>query len=232
MYHSVTRDETAGRGLTISESKLEAQFKYLKETGYTSLHFGDLQKLQSLKDFPEKAIIITFDDAYVNQLELAYPLLKRYKLKACFYVPLAYVGGTDAWDGGLEAIMNQQQLKSLDSEIIELGLHSFKHSRYTELDANEIQKDFDYCRATQEQLGLKMHHSLAFPYGSYYKKGLKKKNFIQLLKQNNIDFAMRIGNKVNAFPFKNNYRIKRLGIKGEDSLEDFKRKIKKGKSWF
>src|SRR5690554_1816105 len=128
MYHSVSRNLQESQGLTIATSKLEEQFAYLKVNGYQSLHFKELQNIKGPKQFPEKAFIITFDDVYVSQLELAYPLLKKYGLKACFYAPLKYLNQTDIWNTNKEPIMSVAQLQSLDPDVVELGLHSFAHN--------------------------------------------------------------------------------------------------------
>lgn len=232
MYHSVSTNANQSKGLTIFIENLEAQFQFLKANGYTSLHFNDLQNLINSENLPEKAVIITFDDVYVNQLEYAYPLLQKYGLKACFYIPFQYVGDVNKWDKGEEPIMSIAQLKVLDSKTIELGLHSFEHRRYTELSHEEIQEDFDRCKEFIKDNELKVHNTLAYPYGKYPKKGKEKKNFLKVLNKNKIAYGLRIGNYVNKFPFKNNYEVQRLDIKGEDTLRTFERKLRKGKSWF
>ena len=232
MYHSVSANANDSKGLTISTSNLETQFKFLKDNGYTSLHFNDLQNLKTPQDFPEKAVIITFDDVYVNQLEYAYPLLQQYGLKACFYIPLQYVGGVNEWDQGQEPILSVAQLKSLDSKTIELGLHSFEHKRYDKMTTQEIALDFEKCIASQDKYQLDLSNILAYPYGKYPKKGKEKQQFFELLNGFKAAYGLRIGNRVNTFPFKNNYEVQRLDIKGEDTLKSFERKLKKGKSWF
>ncbi|GGG57487.1 polysaccharide deacetylase family protein [Bizionia arctica] len=232
MYHSVSANLEESRDLTIAVSKLEEQFSYLKENGYQTLHFKDLQHLTGPADFPKKAVIITFDDVYINQLELAYPLLKKYGLKACFYVPFKYVNGTDSWNTDEEKIMSVTQLKSLDSEIVELGLHSFSHKKYDEMSVEDIQVDFDTCKDFIVRNNLEIHNTLAYPYGKYPRKGKAQEQFFSLLNKNQIAYGLRIGNRVNKFPFRNNYEIERLDIKGEDSLATFKRKLKIGKLFF
>ncbi|WGD33969.1 polysaccharide deacetylase family protein [Olleya sp. YS] len=232
MYHSVTTQSSKSRGLTIDVQKLEEQLLFLKSEGYTTLHFKDLQQFSSAKDFPGKAVIITFDDVYVNQLELAYPLFVKHHLKACFYIPFKYVGGVNTWDEGVEPIMSVAQLQSLDSEVIELGLHSFAHQRYDQLSLEAIQKDFDLCKDFIVENKLDINNTLAYPYGKYPKAGEEQHAFFKCLKENNIAYGLRIGNRVNRFPFKNHYEIQRLDIKGEDSLKTFKRKLKKGKRLF
>jgi peptidoglycan/xylan/chitin deacetylase (PgdA/CDA1 family) len=232
MYHSVSANLHESKDLTIAVSKLEEQFVFLKENGYQSLHFKDLQDIKGPADFPKKAVIITFDDVYVNQLELAYPLLKKYDLKACFYVPFKYVNGTDSWNTDDEKIMSIEQLKSLDSEVVELGLHSFSHKKYDEMTLEDIQADFDLCKEFIIDNHLEVHNTLAYPYGKFPRKGAPQEQFFDLLNKNQIAYGLRIGNRVNKFPFRNNYEIQRLDIKGEDSLATFKRKLKIGKLFF
>lgn len=232
MYHSVSDRLSESKGLTIAAEKLEEQFKFLVANGYTSLHFKELQGFLSPDQFPEKAVIITFDDVYVNQLELAYPLLQKYNLKACFYIPFQYVGATDDWSSGQETIMSVEQLKSLNPNIIELGLHSFAHKKYDEISEDEVQEDFDKCKAFIKEHDLDIHNTLAYPYGKYPKKGDYNIAFFKSLNTNRIAYGLRIGNRVNHYPFSNNYEVQRIDIRGEDSLKAFQKKLKKGKSWF
>ncbi len=232
MYHSVTANANESKGLTISIKNLETQFKFLKENGYTSLHFDDLQSLKKPTDFPEKTVIITFDDVYVNQLEYAYPLLQKYELKACFYIPFQYIGAVNAWDKDNEPIMTVEQLKAMDSKTIELGLHSFEHRRYSDLSIETIQEDFDKCKAFIIENTLNVNNTLAYPYGNFPKKTQEQLAFFNILNENKIAYGLRIGNRVNTFPFKDNYQVQRLDIKGEDSLKAFEKKLKKGKRWF
>jgi len=232
MYHNVSEANTSSKGLTISIEKLEEQFKYLKDKGYTTLHFKDLQALKGPSDYPEKAVIITFDDVYVNQLEYAYPLLQQYGLKASFYIPFKYVGGNDDWNDGTEAIMSVTQLQLLNPEIIELGLHSFAHGNYSEMSVESIQEDFDKCKTFIIEHNLEIHNTLAYPYGKFPRKGEVQQAFFNTLHNNRVAYGLRIGNRVNNFPFKNNYEVQRIDIKGEDSLATFKKKLKRGKSWF
>ncbi|AXG70308.1 poly-beta-1,6-N-acetyl-D-glucosamine N-deacetylase [Kordia sp. SMS9] len=232
MYHAVTTETSQSNGLTISVEHLEAQFRYLHENGYTSLHFSDLQQLTSPSDFPQKAVIITFDDVYVNQLELAYPLLKKYGLKACFFIPFQYVNGVDAWNTSQLKLMSVAQLKSMDEATIELGLHSFAHKKYDVLSATEIDEDFKKCKQFIVGNQLNVSNVLAYPYGKFPRKNPAQNTFFDLLVKHQVSYGLRIGNRVNTFPFKDNYQVQRLDIKGEDSLKKFKSKLRKGKSLF
>jgi len=224
MYHNVSEDKNS-KGLTIFKNKLEEQFAYLNEKGYTTYHFSELENKASINP---KSVIITFDDVTVNQLVYAVPLLEKYNLKATFFIPFEYIGNVDLWNYGKEKIMSIEQLKALDGKV-ELGLHSFAHKRYATLTKEEINDDFSKCFEIIEQNELKVYNALAYPYGNYPKKEPNKSKFIEVLKQNNVKAGLRIGNKINKFPFKNPYEIMRIDVKGEDSLLKFKLKLRFGK---
>jgi peptidoglycan/xylan/chitin deacetylase (PgdA/CDA1 family) len=229
MYHNICKDPTSSIGLSLGCDKLEAQFKYLVSKGYTTLHFSDIQRFKHVDDFPKKPIIITFDDVYLNQYELAYPLLEKYNLKACFYAPLAYVGGVDSWNDGSASLMSVSQLKAMDPKIVELGLHSFEHRPYDSLSLESIKQDFKKCKDFISKHDLNICNVLAYPYGKFPRNEPFKSMFINELLVQDVAFGLRIGNRLNLLPFKNNHELNRLDIKGEDSLLKFKLKLKLGK---
>jgi peptidoglycan/xylan/chitin deacetylase (PgdA/CDA1 family) len=226
MYHNVSPDIHNSKGLTISVQNLENQFKYLAENGYASLHLHELEKLQNSA---KKNVVITFDDVTVNQMEYALPLLEKYNLKAVFFIPFNYVGKSDLWNKGSEPIMSIEQLKSLNSDLIEFGYHSFMHHRYAAMTDEEINNDFAECRKFIKENTLKVYPAVAYPYGNYPKKEPAKSHFKQLLESNDIKMGFKIGNRLNKLPLRENYEIQRIDVKGEDSMLKFKLKLKLGK---
>jgi peptidoglycan/xylan/chitin deacetylase (PgdA/CDA1 family) len=230
MYHNVCQSENESNGLTISILNLEKQLQYLKDNGYSTFHFEELEKMKSI---PKKSIVLTFDDVAENQFLYALPLLEKFNFKASFFIPFFYIGKTDLWNEGngssREKIMTIDQLKSINSDRIELGYHSFEHKKYSFLSDSEIQTDFLKCREIIEKNSLKVFPALAYPFGNYPKKNNRNEDFKKLLVENKMKFGLKIGNRPNSFPFKDNFEIKRIDIKGQDSLFVFKMKIKIGK---
>jgi peptidoglycan/xylan/chitin deacetylase (PgdA/CDA1 family) len=224
MYHNVS-ESSDSKGLTIWKNKLEAQLQYLSNANFTTYHFADLENRSSINS---KSVMITFDDVTVNQLVYAVPLLKKYNLKATFFIPIGYIGAADLWNSGEEKIMSLEQLKMLDP-LVELGFHSFAHKRYSDLTKEEIYSDFAKCFEGVKSSGLQVYSALAYPYGNYPKKGAANTDFVQALKDNKIKAGLRIGNRINKFPFKDPYAIQRIDVKGEDSLLRFKLKLRFGK---
>ncbi|MFK7748650.1 MAG: polysaccharide deacetylase family protein, partial [Kordia sp.] len=140
--------------------------------------------------------------------------------------------GVDEWNTGNERLMSVAQLKSMDEATIELGLHSFSHKKYDELSEAEIDEDFEKCKAFIIENQLNISNVLAYPYGKFPRKNPEQNMFFNLLVKHQVAYGLRIGNRVNKFPFKDNYQVQRLDIKGEDSLRKFKSKLRRGKSFF
>ncbi len=226
MYHNITPNFDESLELTISIQKFEEQLNYLVENNFTSYFVSELENAKTIL---KKSVVLTFDDVTQNQLDFAIPLLRKYNVKATFFIPFSYIGKSDLWNDGSEKIMTIEQLKSLDMDLIELGHHSYFHKKYSTLTSEEIQDDFDKSFELITQNNLKVYPALAYPYGDFPKKGNQKIEFFQLLEKNNIKMAFRIGNRVNNFPFKNNFEIQRIDIKGQDTLFNFKWKLKLGK---
>jgi len=225
MYHQVDRNESVE--LIISSEKLEAQFKFLAENDYHSYHLSELIQLQKLR--AKKNIVITFDDGYVNQLKYAYPLLQKYKLKATFFIPLKYIGSEDTWNSPTSPIMDYEALRSLDPSVVELAYHSFEHKKYTELSSGQIETDTQKAFEVVSENALPLKPYLAYPYGKFPRKDPERSQFFQQLQKNQFQYGLRIGNRLNAFPFNNPFEIQRIDVKGEYNLSKFKRKIRFGK---
>jgi len=225
MYHNVLKDTQPLQPFAIHCKSLEDQFNYLAKEGYTTLHFSELDTRGTL---PQKSVIITFDDVTVNQLDYAIPLLQKYNLKATFFVPFYYLGKSDEWNDGLEAIMQAEQLKSLPSTI-ELGYHSHKHRPYASLSLEEVKQDFEHSLDVIAAHQLKVYPVLAYPFGNFPRKDPEKSNFFNVLRTYQIKFAVRIGNRMNRFPFSSPFEINRIDIKGTERLITFKWKLKVGK---
>lgn len=225
MYHKVS--ETLSEGLTISEKNLEAQFQFLSENEYETYFLSDLYKLKRLPS--KKSVVITFDDGYVSQLQYAVPLLQKYKLKAIFFIPLLYIGMEDSWNDETHPLMSLEQLKSLDTSIIELAYHSFAHQKFDSLSLSEIKKDTEMALKAVSENSLHFSLGLAYPFGKYPREKEAKSKFFNLLKKENFKYGLRIGNRLNTFPFKNPFEIQRIDVKGEFSLKKFKWKLRFGK---
>ena len=231
MYHKILPENPDG--LTVTTDQFDLQLMYLKEKGYQTIGFKTLKTI--IKDgspLPPKTIILTFDDAYANFFDHALPLLKKYNFTATVFVPVAFIGKTNIWDKGNDHLMSETELKRLAfNENIEIGLHSFLHRSYAGLALADMAEDLKNCRETLGFYGIPFVSVLAYPYGGYPKKDPElKKQMFSLFQQVGLDFALRIGNNINAWPIRWPFEIKRIDMRGTDSFFIFRTKLRKGRA--
>lgn len=80
MYHEVKPYKT--RKDVITPYEIESDLEFLKKNHYSTLTMKDLiAYANGQKELPEKPIILTFDDGYLNNYQYVYPLLKKYNMK-------------------------------------------------------------------------------------------------------------------------------------------------------
>jgi peptidoglycan/xylan/chitin deacetylase (PgdA/CDA1 family) len=232
MYHKVS--EKQKDSLTVTTDQLESHFRHIKEHGYNVISFRDLERsTKSNSPLPEKPVILTFDDGYVNNLTFALPLLEKFRFKATIFIPAAFIGKTNVWDEGEEQIMNTEMLKNLHKTgIIDIGLHSYNHINYDKHKLPDIEYDIEKCLETLKSQDIPHIKTLAYPYGKYPGRKAQKNSsdFNRVLEKFQINFGLRIGSKLNRLPVKDRYNMTRTNIKGNESFFIFKTKLKKGRA--
>ena len=89
MYH-YTRDLINSRYPTIrglDRSLFEEQLIFFKEN-YNVVRMEDvIECFESTKELPEKSLLLTFDDGYIDNYTVALPLLKKYGFQGSFFIP-------------------------------------------------------------------------------------------------------------------------------------------------
>ncbi|MGH9863732.1 MAG: polysaccharide deacetylase family protein, partial [Candidatus Acidiferrales bacterium] len=125
---------------------------------------------------PEKPVMLTFDDAYGDLVEYAFPVLERHQFGAAVFVVTAQVGKDNAWDRaqgwGALPIMTREQIQEWATRGIEFGSHSRMHPDLTTLPAQQLQEEIaESAKELAEILGSPAV-SFAYPYGEYDEKAL------------------------------------------------------------
>jgi hypothetical protein len=73
--------------LTTPYDVFEDELIYLKKHGYSTIHLAELEEyIKFDAKIPDKSVILTFDDGYVDNYIFAYPLLKKHGLKGTIFV--------------------------------------------------------------------------------------------------------------------------------------------------
>jgi peptidoglycan/xylan/chitin deacetylase (PgdA/CDA1 family) len=77
-------------------------------------------KSRNKKDLPPRAVLVTFDDAYCDFEEQAWPILKRYKIPATLFVPTGYPDQPEQtfwWDDLYHALHSTHRREALETPI-------------------------------------------------------------------------------------------------------------------
>ncbi len=129
MYHSILKTPSSKSNYIISEAAFEEDLKFLKDEGYTTVFIDDLiDYVYNGKELPEKSVVLTFDDGYLNNFSYAFPLLKKYNSKAVLSIIGYY---TDLYsdtpdENPIYSHVTWDNLKEmLDSGLIEVQNHSY-----------------------------------------------------------------------------------------------------------
>lgn len=196
LYHSVIPEleEDDSRSMFVSEVNFEKDLKYLKENGYETISLEQMEDYYRGKEIqlPEKPIMITFDDGYLNNYEYAYPLLKKYDTKAVIYLIGWSVGRDTFIDSDKEITPHfswEQAREMYDSGLIQFGSHTFDlhnekglsygygnevgfglsimDNESDEEYRSRVEKDLKKSKFTiEEEIGQDVT-SIAYPYGEY-----------------------------------------------------------------
>ena len=90
MYHRVIddpRDDPFRLGMCVTRAHFDEQLAFFR-TQYTPIGMSDaVGRLRRGGPLPPRALSITFDDGYLDNLEIALPVLKAHGLDAALFVP-------------------------------------------------------------------------------------------------------------------------------------------------
>ncbi|MNU60151.1 Poly-beta-1,6-N-acetyl-D-glucosamine N-deacetylase precursor [compost metagenome] len=164
LYHSVSGDKS--NPLMIEPTRFEEQMNYLKNEGYHTITFKELQEgWYNGRALPPKPIIITFDDGYEDNYTAAYPILLKTGMKATIFAVTGSIGspGRLTWN----------QLHTMESSgLIDTQSHTVTHTNLTKVSDKEKMKELV---DSKNEILHKLGHSadvLAYPYGFYDRRSV------------------------------------------------------------
>lgn len=170
-YHNIGKPPLSAKlkTLYVKPWDLRKQIKTLKLLGYKFLRSQDL-----LKGPEDRAVLLTFDDAYLDFWENAFPLLMEESIPTLVFVPAGLVGKFNKWDYERlkvkKTIMDWQHLKELVSAGIEIGSHSLTHPYLSKIPEESAKREIeDSKKLLEDKLGIEVR-TFCYPYGDYNQK--------------------------------------------------------------
>jgi len=123
-YHLLV-DKIRYPGTEITPAAFEAQMKQLKDAGITVISMQDLLAWKrGEKNIPPRCAVITFDDGWKSQYEVAWPIMKKYGYPFTMFIYTEGVRGGALGGGGA---ITWEQLADMRDNGVDIEAHSATH---------------------------------------------------------------------------------------------------------
>jgi len=222
MYHHILPKDGF---IASSIDNFDKQMKFLNENNYKTLSSKEffLFKKGELK-LPKKSVFITFDDGWRDNFIYAYPILKKYNLKATLFLVTEWIEKASEKKDEFVVLNHNQYKKEISlnpskvilnwdeieimSDVFDFHSHTHTHRDFYFGKKYSWEEEFSISQEIiQKRLGFKTTH-LCWPRGKY------DKNLIQLAKKY-YDILYTTKRGINLA---DNYfdEIKRISVKKND----------------
>jgi peptidoglycan/xylan/chitin deacetylase (PgdA/CDA1 family) len=163
-----------GYKLSFSPDKLEQFLIFFQKNNIKTLTFWDLKNIiENKKPFPEKAIILTFDDGHLDHYQNAFRILKKHKMKGVFFI----ISDKPDHDSNYAT---WEQIKEMAENEQEIASHTVSHFDLSTLSDEKIKHELETSKKTIEDKIGKPVISLCYPAGKYDNRVIKvaKENYL------------------------------------------------------
>ena len=121
-------------------------------------------------EIPDRAVILTFDDAFSDFQSEALPALRERRMVATLFVPTAFIGRRASWlddiGEGHRTHLGRSELRAVHAAGIECGAHSHSHPQLDRLRSpRELVDEVRTPRYRLEELLNNRVTTFAYPFG-------------------------------------------------------------------
>lgn len=215
-YHQFTEAPKSNSKMVVTRAEFENQMNYLASNGYHVFSLNELAKfLDGKKELPIKSVVITIDDGYKSYLNVAYPILKKFKFPSTMFVYPEFIGAGKA--------LSWQDVKYLShAPLVDIQSHSKTHDSLSPLPGGESQEDYlsrlkFEVEGAEQILSSRTGQSIsyfAYPYGN------SSLEIVELLEKKNYELAVTVHKGSNP-SFSTPFLLHRTMIYGGDTLDTF-----------
>lgn len=207
-YHQVrdwkSTDSKRARDYIVPVAAFRAQMKILADSGYQTILPDQLYNYLAYGDpLPEKPVMLTFDDADLDQYTVAYPEMKKYGFKGVLFIMTVALGKP--------RYMSKDQLKELSDQGHILGSHTWDHKNVKKYEAADWPIQIDKPSKLLESISGKPVEYFAYPFGLWNPEA------IPFLKERGFKAAFQLSGKRD--PKDPLHTIRRIIVPGEWSAE-------------
>ncbi len=148
LYHALFEGKGNAENYALTTDAFEEHIQYLSQNGFSGVSFDEL--LEGHLNADKNIVVISFDDGNYSDYEAALPILKRYGMRATFFITVNRVGATGyvQWD----------HLREMAKEGMSIQSHSLNHVFLSDLNNSSLLHELrESRRRLQEELSLPVH---------------------------------------------------------------------------
>ncbi|MFA5047635.1 MAG: polysaccharide deacetylase family protein [Patescibacteria group bacterium] len=163
MYHYIEPVPTSTPlpHLYLNPQIFEDQLKTIKNASYNTVFVRDIgENIVNGKSLPDKPIALTFDDGYEDFYTNIFPLLKKYQVKATFYIIVYFLNEP--------GYLTDAQIKELaDSDLVEIASHTLDHPDLRQIGIERARRELKESRTKLAQISGHPVDDFAYPFGFF-----------------------------------------------------------------
>jgi peptidoglycan/xylan/chitin deacetylase (PgdA/CDA1 family) len=166
-YHSISDGPPP---LCVSPARFEEHLSSLAGAGWATLTLDELLAGHARGGWPERRLMLTFDDGLASFAGEALPRLVGAGFSATLFVVAGRIGGETDWPGWppatpRERLLDAAALKEVAAAGIEIGAHAVSHVRLSGLSPEVAEREvLDGRRQLEDLIGGAVR-SFAYPFG-------------------------------------------------------------------
>ena len=140
IYHSISE----GQNLNVPPADFEAQMKWLADNGFKPITMHQLQQYWKGKvEVPGQPVVITFDDGYLDNYTVAFPILQKYKFPATIYIVTDSIKRDNH--------MKWPEMKEMHAKGIEFGSHTASHANFKHTPVEQLKVELARSKQAIEE---------------------------------------------------------------------------------
>ncbi|MGI5141112.1 MULTISPECIES: polysaccharide deacetylase family protein [unclassified Streptomyces] len=220
MYHSVaTAPNDATRALSVAPEAFVEQMAQLADLGFTPVTTADLARSwRRGGPLPERTVLITFDDGYEGVHGHALPVLAKHGFAATLFVSTGWIRGAHDTGGGLDTMLDWDQVRELAATGVEIGGHSHTHPEMDHLADDALRFELLRCaEIITGELGTRPV-SFAYPYG-YSSRRVRR-----AVRETGYRQSFAVGNAL-ARRRQGPYALQRVTVRRSTGADEFERLV-------
>ena len=119
IYHQVSKDVDPMRPADPVEALFRWHMQLLRDY-FNPLPLATAVQLLQKDSLPANSVCVTFDDGYLNNLEVAQPVMEEFSIPATVFVATAFSQGRNMWNDRLIDLLGQPDITEINLDALQL----------------------------------------------------------------------------------------------------------------